>query len=196
MIKEKPITIEEFEALPQEQQRVVIAQDVINRISTRQYHPHSGSYVTSFKTLDDSMPEDDTDIKSTIDNIRECDVCAIGALLMSSIIFKNSITYGDIRNNREGRAFCAHQKIRSIFASLFSAQQLSLIEIAFEGQSSNDGGYCNYGRMAMNGGVDVVDSATVRKTIAEYNIKNGYDEKANLLSIMQNIVDNNGTFKP
>lgn len=110
--------------------RVMIAQDVLERIRLQQFRPYGGTVCTITMEAYNSMKI------SSFDSAREtmlrpdfrCNVCAKGAMLMSYVGRVNRLTVADTMcNYRHNNA--AFQQLREIF----SEYQLALIEAAFEG---------------------------------------------------------------
>lgn len=116
--------------------------------------------------LDDTARYDD-DVQKNFDSV-SCNTCALGALFMSHVKFCNNIKFGDIRN-----ITYVTPQLRTL-EQYFPKEQLSLIETAFEGSS-------------------YLYLCEETKEAEEFHKKYKNDEER-LIAIMENIIDNKGTF--
>lgn len=173
-----------FEYLPLNLQRIKVAKDIITQIKAEKYTIEDGIYVR----FNGEINKGD-DIKSTFfDGKKHCEVCALGACLMSIVHFKNTLKYNEIERGRE---FVEDKKVARLLQDVFSLYQLALIEFVFE-----EG---NAFYAAMNDfNLDLKD----QKRCYLFRIENyrghtrlGRNENL-LLAIMENIILNNGTFIP
>ena len=100
---------------------------------------------------------------------QKCRVCAIGALFIAHVLREDRCRF----NTDFGKSEIVLQ-----LANVFSASQLNLIEAAFE---------CWHSPMRANPELVVATN---------FGLRHGTDPKDRLRAIMQNIVDNRGTFRP
>lgn len=155
------------EMTPQEA-RIAIAQDVIKQL--KYYKVQSVYCELPREIFDDIVKYNDKDAKEEWEQIKNCEVCGIGACFLSYVHLFNNTTIGDL----VGPNFYT---ISSKLNGIFSMEQLECIENAFEGY--------RYG------------SKTI-KTLAFYERHSNErsDRKGLLKQIMLNIIENNGTFIP
>ena len=115
------ITEKEFNSLPASVRRQLIALDVIDSIIASSYIPKTGSYIeTSFDSFDKSIKESPKE---------KCEVCQLGALIISLCKTTNDLTYKDAERALWGGSIeLQYEK----FDKLFSQKQFFYIESAFE----------------------------------------------------------------
>ena len=154
------------------QKRVMIAQDVIARVEAENLIAKTGTLVEIGDFDDDSLP-----LKEAINSQEaSCSVCAKGSLLCAFVGRVNKFTIDDIT---EDCILSIDGKVHRKLKELFTPVQLDLMEIAFEGKS--------YLMIAQED----------RSIIGALNFYGKYDfQKERLLAIMQNLILNQGTFKP
>lgn len=176
------MTTKQFNKLGKAEQRVLIAQDVLANIKSKVYIPKEGVY------FDDSLLirelGSNADIQQNFDKIKECEVCAMGSCLLSTIKFKDSITTTDLKDMPLHRT----SKESDLIVEVFSENQLALIETAFERRYSTEGHWSS-----VIGGV-LTTIKEVNKAI-KFGMKYANDTNK-LIGIMKNIIKNNGTFIP
>lgn len=176
-----------FRKLSKPRQRVWIARDVISQIRSRQLIPkHGVGYMvlgdytrnSQFNAL--CMKEDPSDIREFIgDDV--CHVCGIGGTFIAALKLADELTFKDINQTQDD------QIMRDYLRSWFSDVQIALIECAFE---RNDAYLQKVGsRERRNKNHDAASRA--RNFGFEFDRP---DQR--LIAIMQNIIDNDGTFKP
>jgi hypothetical protein len=109
-----------FWKMPEKQQRVEIAKDVLLQLKAKNYLAQPGTYVHSDTLNDLELQQEPFDFQQTLlIKSPECEVCGIGALFCSIARVGDRISYRD-----------------NIFHSLklvFDRDQIDLIEGAFEG---------------------------------------------------------------
>ena len=161
-----------FNALPHNKQRVEIAKDVLKWISLGKLKPTAGSYlwIPNKKTriVKTNNPEGSFQDLVMRDSFK-CDVCAKGALFVCAVARKDKV----LNNNTRGmnNSSILAEKLGGVF----SAEQLALIEAEFEG-SMLDSDFDDPGFMP--------------------SLSKSLSDRMRLIAIMQNIIKNNGTFKP
>jgi phosphoribosylformylglycinamidine (FGAM) synthase-like enzyme len=160
----------EFKKATKAQKRVMIAQDVLAQLKAKRYVAESGCWV---KPNIDSAWEQKLSHHDSVQElfieqkIESCNVCALGGLFMSCTNFASS-ELGDL---------IEEVKLSNKLNSIFSVKQLKLIESYFE---ENDGYF-------------YINSQYDR--IKAFCDKHPSDKKR-LQLIMENIVENEGTFVP
>lgn len=155
----------EFEDLSPKQQRVMLAKDVIAQLKQKKLIAESGVFIEN--------GSNDGDV---------CSVCAIGALTISYLtlcpkVISRNVLFDtlDLEDSNASRL-----TIQSILAPYFDVEQLELIEAVFEETTAYantaDVDYAaNYGRYMR----------IIRQVGTDHDM---------LILIMQNIIDNDGTF--
>lgn len=160
-----------FEQLSQKEQRIAIAKDVIAQIEAKQIIPQTGKFVY-YGLIHES---------GTIRRMKECEVCALGALVASTLEKgKSSKSLREYFNDntfntthpREART-----NIHTILAPYFSSDQLDEIEASFEVTAS----------------YAITRTWRTEKASVMFD-KNYLPPNERLKTIMQNIIDNDGVF--
>jgi len=172
---------EEFKKATKAQKRIMIAKDVLAQIKAKRYFPESGEWVKPLWSSDQKSIDIKLDPNSSVKDafkskaINSCQVCALGGLFMSCTNLNNNTTVGDLtKESYIGDLVADDDKISNGLNRIFTQKQLILIESYFEGSQ----GYFK--------GDDV-------KTFVFLET---YNDDERLKMITQNIIDNNGTFKP
>ncbi len=169
---------EKFKKATKAQKRVMIAQDVLAQIKTKRYVAESGCWVQpNIKAACEKNLKDEDSVQELFakKKIKSCNVCALGGLFMSCINLNNNTTVEDLKKEFYiGDFVYDDSKISNGLNRIFTQKQLILIETYFEG---------GQGYFKGDG----------EKTLA---FLANYDDDERLEMIMQNIIDNNGTFKP
>ena len=164
-----------FNSLTKAEQRVLIAKDVIAQIKAKRYKPNSGRYMIIYNGFDNNES-----VQKHVDEI-DCVCCALGACLISTTKFKNKLTFGNISAVR------ANGDVWGLLKNIFTPKQLAMIEYAFEVNYQGD-------RVAERYFSHCISDNLIRKSI-KFGV-NYFTERARMVGIMQNIINNNGTFKP
>lgn len=177
---------EAFNKLSKPQKRVEIAKDVIAQIKAEKYAATFGEYISTYD-LSDIM--DNSVNKRSLQPLLltknySCSVCQKGALFLSTVRKRNKFlvrTSYDIPSSSDS--------IETEISDIFTKNQLDLMEVAFEleicgGATDNpylDNGFRNPTKIA-------------QKAI-DFGEKYDYS-KDRMIAICQNLINNNGTFKP
>ena len=166
-------TNSEYKKATKAQKRVMIAQDILDRMDLAQLRADEGTFVNIKGTM-----EDDCSIKQELEkgNIKECKVCAKGAILMGIIGRENKVSYGflleiDVENKTD-------------VEKVFSKRQLDIMEAAFEGDD-----VCTMQWNELD-----EESPTYDKAMSFYEKNHNSEDR--LRGIATNIIENKGTFKP
>jgi hypothetical protein len=197
------------------EKRVLIAKDVIAQIKAKKIKPESGTFVSVEKVkgfissseadkrtgawnyamnrLSDSAGSE-ADVRHLYleNTIQQCSCCALGGLFMSCTLYNNNTTVDNLSYAGDdiGDLLVGASHAESLPNGLnkfFSLAQLKLIEQTFEGDNG-----------AVLSGMDDGTGETVDEFSPQAEaFYNKYKKpKDRLVAIMQNIVKNNGTFKP
>ena len=187
--KPRVMSLEKFNTLSKAEQRILIAKDVIAQIKANKYKPAPGIYVTLKipKSLDITK-----DAKSNLENVENCVVCGVGACLVSTVKFKNTLTLHDL--DHPTSSYKDSTKAAKLLKSVFPPSQLALIETAFERE------YCegsHWSSEPVDGG-GIGGKLTDKQAYKAENFGDNYWDSSTkrLLAIMENIITNAGTFKP
>jgi hypothetical protein len=199
----KPISIakknKRFKAMTKPEQRVAIAKDVIAQIKLKRIKALPLTYLVTNPTDDSDIRgdqilcgvADDTELQSVFkEKITSCNCCAKGAIFLAAVErFNNLPINWKTRPFMHGGGYFSGELVTKHLGEYFSAEQLNMIEGAFEGF------YLGHNR-------------TTREKIYKYATKHGCDvlgdrdenfqyetAEDRLLAIMKNIVRNKGTFK-
>lgn len=122
------MTTEEFDALPIERQRVVIAQDLIERLNAKKFIAEARTYFEA--PLNSRDP--DVQIRDAIAGV-ECRGCQIGGLFACAIDLHNALRIGDVQVFGRIRNTVHDDSMRDYLTPWFSRQTLAELEEAFEG---------------------------------------------------------------
>lgn len=176
--KEKVYTVEEFNALPKDKQKVIIAKDVIAQLNANKYVASKGNWIKALvgHNLEGS-------VRDNFDEIESCTVCALGACLLSAVKYKNELEFSDLNNN----SFTQNSKVANLFTSIFTPSELKIIEGAFEGGNNA------YTKMSFKVTAPKTTGEELTKFHKFYNSYENDDQR--LRALMQGIIDNNGEVK-
>jgi hypothetical protein len=161
--------------------RIAIAKDVIKHLDSKKLNAKSGAYCI-FKSEAGQPPLSESDGGSDLrgllsTKVHHCDVCAKGAMFIAHVMRFNEVKLpsADWAYFDPARAFNGESFVTSPL-QYFDEDQLDLIEAAFEGD-------------------DVQGSLSEEETddAESFSLSHENDDER-LRAIMQNIVDNGGTF--
>lgn len=166
----------------QRKDAVQIAEDVLAQLKTRKYVASAGAGV--YVRLEGAIKNPEAyygDYVPVVASLRtfltkhatkkSCHVCALGACFLANVERRNKVELKEVINKSDRETFTSNLK------TIFSAEQMDLIEVAFE--------------------VDSVHSRTDVDTQDALYFGNRYDtDDQRLKAIMRNIIKNNGEFIP
>ena len=164
--------------------RVAIAEDVIKTLAVGRMTAVQAGYFN----LDVWTKASDDSFEAAALSVRDkgktrCRVCAIGAAAICAVGLYNDAPVMESIWRTAGY-YVPHdtdsESMREVLARWFTRKQLDLIECAFEMSDEHE-----------EGG----SSESVRETAVYFGEDYG-EPRERLEAIMQNIIDNNGTFKP
>lgn len=177
-----------FQKLTKGQKRVAVAQDVIASLKSGQIKAIQGTWAEPLRR-ENFVPEDKEVEFCEVLNKTKCKCCGLGALFVEAVKrfdkFKSVVAVDDY-------------DIYHYLKKIFSEEQLDMIECSFE---------CGDGVNKEGSFKDAIPSiSSYGEYCYEYNSKT-YDRcvrfgktfktpRLRMTAIMQNIVNNNGTFKP
>lgn len=170
----KPLTIEEFNALTKPQQRILVARDVLEQLKIGKYQAKRTYFSVAW------IKDSKADLRTNFDNLGTCNVCGLGACMLSLTRFKNQLTVED--------ALSSGVKPMTLLRTVFTRKQLALIEYAYEMGSPGQWTHKSINRFTN------FLSLWMSKRFGERHGEG--DANARMVAIMRNIVNNNGTFVP
>lgn len=193
---------------------VQLASDVLERLDAGKLHTHGGHYLhprysATHATPDSfwrSLPGDN--LQPVVDIIEAgCNVCAAGSLFLSYIRLKNNITGQQLLENAGGGGGGQGTALfTATLQTIFSAEQLALIEAAFERNTACPLSHCQTNNPELRDGQhpSVKERQFCEAMLSavafgrQFCNTDGLECRPSecLAAIMQNIVDNNGIFKP
>lgn len=194
-------TIEQYKKMTAAQKRVTIAKDVVAALNSKIYIANHSQYIKQMQ-LDGEVMELGwmgahrlDDIQQALPKIKECEVCAMGACIMSITKYENRLTFDDIGKTTDSMSSTTAEVVQEVF----SANQLAMIEIMFEGYYSGvehpiTNKICNgdnYGRDKLGAEVSGEDAQMCMRFHSKYD-----NDDKRMRAIMQHIVDNAGDIVP
>ncbi len=173
----------EIKSAGKAQRRELIAKDAMEWVGRGLIEPYSGTYF-SMSAIDCQLPNDYENPGQLHDQILEraaegdpCESCALGSMLVAFCLRFNNIEIGEELDYD----LVLTRYDMFVLGEIFDADQLALIETAFE----------TLDRVSHFGNL------TYRQHLSAANFGNQYEsDRERFFAIMRNIVKNNGTFKP
>ncbi len=188
-----------FNTMSKAQKRVKIAQDVIAQITAGKLHPGKGTWLLFGVIDDDGIGKEITRYVSGKTEVRDvikeqtCTACALGSLFTCAVNLHDKLPVKNLFANRYMRADDTAKVSFSetdilYLKKFFTPYQLALIEAAFElGQES----------LFRYAGDQHPLFKHDNRRVHAYTFGRQYTDSANrLLAIMENIIENEGTFNP
>lgn len=161
---------ESFGKMTMMEKRVALAKDVLASIKAKKYISSPGTYVSLIKNkcgYDDSI---DHTMENLMDTQVTCEVCAIGSLFVSKFKLTKKTEFDGMDDD---------DMIASM-SGIFGMKALRKLEYFFEGRDVAD---------------EFSTDAKLEDDVLSFtSIKANRDPETRLVSIMQNIIDNNGNF--
>lgn len=179
----------EFESASPEKKRVMIAQDVIRFLDQERILAYPGTYFNVPELSFGAMRKINKEIElcEVLREVKECELCAIGGMFYSAVMNHNNLKVSDVYSIERlylgisDGIFISGLKLVDYLEKFFSRKMLRLIETAFEGDVVED----------------VFSDSDVPEVLAAIAFYNRYDDpKEIMIAIMENIINNNGEFKP
>lgn len=161
---------------PSKEKRIAIAKDVIKQV---RYLKISPSYYINMipichyiDRLEEKGKSYDSNAQKHLKELRKCEVCALGSMLLSHIKLFNSVEITDIFSDFE----CMDNHL-----NYFTEKQLILIELAFMG-------------VMVRFGPTSLSEKEFNHCLRWRHLI--IDEKQRVIAIMKNIIKNDGEFIP
>lgn len=182
----------------QQQLAVEIAKDALALLASEKIQPESGKYFSIY--FGETIWEGD-DVKSTfttlIEESGECEVCALGAMMLATTLRKNELTYLDLRK------LAYTEKSQQMLLTVLTPIQMALIEASFEGSYNNETLLedvyedCSAIRIAKKLGDNAITRLSNTNELACRTFYYNYrDQESRFIAIMENIINNQGVFIP
>lgn len=184
------MTKSKFNKLSKAKQRIVVAQDVLDRIALKQIIPQGGSFC-SINTHDDEEHGGMVQVSELVKEIdRKCYACAKGGLFLAYIGIVNNYSADifDFEHFHDSQELDSEEMKK--LSKVFTPKQLSLIETTFEGKG-------------FSWNVQLTDDEHIKcnKFYKKYAFKKGSPEYGDfpdrtkvLKAICNNIIKKNGIF--
>lgn len=179
-----------FWELSKAEKRVAIAKDVLRQIDDKRIHVKQDMYFELGR-----VPKEVEDkLDKFLENSPPCTVCALGACFASMVILGDRVSISSVVSLRyyDGKYIPTERlddtRFRIMLRRAFTSTQISLIESAFEKFNAYD----------MDGNGFKIGEGNYGPSY-DRAIEFGHKIKSNrkrLIAIMENIIENKGTFKP
>lgn len=188
-----------FAGLTVEQKRIEIAKDVIVQLEAGKYTTKGGYFSLKGENLmyDQERYKEEfskiTELQTLIDLPEAtCQVCGIGAVFASKVRLGDNCKMEHSEHNCDLEdaidAFVSRDSLVEQLNGIFDPIQCDLIEAAFEGTTT----YAESDVSEMTD--DEIDDYSDKLAYAERMYRHNTDRDDIMRRIMQNIIDNNGTF--
>ena len=125
-----------FRKLTLRQQRIKVVRDVIRQLSDGTLVASPGTYA---KFIAPKRMKPDSQLNEILESIPKCEVCGVGGIFLATVKLNNELTVEDVnRRSSYGtitagvRSSMGDSVMRDYLKKWFSAEQLALIETAFE----------------------------------------------------------------
>ena len=179
----------ELNKLPKKEQKIVIARDIIAQVKANKYIANPDQYVSNVRHKKQGwvVPCSNmsfNDVKEEWNNIEECEVCMIGACIMSITQYKNKLRFRDLPTGINQITDDGLMLLKSVFSS----KELTMIEVMFEGYYHN---YTdNMGRDKMNATITTAQAEACKTFYKKY----AKDADKRMIAICNHIIKH-GTVK-
>jgi hypothetical protein len=167
-----------FDALPLHEQAIAVAKDVINQLDDHKYLAETGNYVFYTGSRLD-LPQSFQEVLETTQS--RCEVCALGGMFVSTARLRNRISTQQALMNVSDVMVHAIEDI-------FPEKELRAIEFVFEGYNASHYDFTYEETNALVNYAEVVRGGVLKEL--PWPDRKG----VHMRRIMQNIIDNDGTF--
>lgn len=159
------------------EQAVAVARDVLKRLEGQKLTLKAGRYIRQVRDFGDWLRMcESEDIRPHLDEVESvCEVCALGALLMSKARLYNAVRGRDLVDYLGDRQ-------KTNLAAVFGRESLLLIEVAFEQNASAVRSASALGAAALNEAVAFTSPCL--------------SPRDRLRAILENVIANDGEFVP
>jgi hypothetical protein len=174
------------------EKRVTLAKDVILQLELQRLIAYSGDYICGLNlTFDENgkLIKNDVELQSILPT-QTCRVCAKGAFFIADIMRRDKMKISEAKHG------IGNEKIVRRLSDIFTRNQLDLIETAFEKSVIYEENETLMEEKVIKstGDVDYIYTPLAKKAIS---FGKKYKDTTNrMIAIMNNIIKNNGEFKP
>ena len=191
-----------FAAATPAQRRVMIAKDVLAQIKARRLRPRAGKWLDVGVAAEIRLAAQQLDASVAqlflAKDMPACECCALGSLFMGCALTSDKTTFSDfVTASASLDEAIENPEQKSVLTRYFSPAQLRTIEMAFEdglGAFEFESEEDSWNRTLSDNTEDPTLSPRDAKLHAWR--KRYPKDRDCLIAIMQNIIDNGGTFKP
>lgn len=176
---------EAFEEMSPEQKRVLIAQDVLDQLDAERFYAKRGNWVNALGLSNLRNKREEDLQKFFLNDLPSCHVCGLGALFTCAVERANKLPVHQFLNSGGLNGTLEGLNGSPMFTYLqgfFDQKQLDAIEVAFEqGQ----------GFVKMKEHPNLTDEEYLGAVSFCFKVN---DHRKRMEMIMENIIENNGTF--
>lgn len=169
--------------------RVAIAKDVIEQVNALKFIPVVGAYCHFINDVPCNGP-----LQEQLSELGGCGVCAIGSLLVSHARLSNAVEWRCEPHESGPKAAFFYEALKDVF----SWDQLQMIESAYEVREASCLARALVKEALKREDPKIEASINFGLKFGTFNEKSDNPDQWNkrLIGIMQNIIDNDGEFKP
>ena len=172
-----------FLKMDKPKKRVAVARDVIAALQAKKIQAKQGNWVNLGvgKKQERLLPGGKQLRDVIIENSPTCTACALGAMFVCAVMRKDALTVEECRSY--DNLNLDYDNIADYLRAFFAEPQLEMIEVAFEKGTGAFWGDVAYADVSSKG----------RAALFGKQHKTAEDR---MVAIMQNIISNDGTFRP
>jgi hypothetical protein len=181
--------------------RIAVAKDVLARIALRKLELRIGSYITlrNCKWLEPeactkdrkelgALFDETSDLQTVVDQLEaKCAVCLRGAAVLSKARVLDKIPMRKVLDAR-GEVTLGQGDTTDLLSDIFDPKQLDLFEAAFERVTHLGGGWCT--------DEELLEAQAFGTRHTNYDATDEEDAASITVAVMQNLIDNDGVFRP
>lgn len=178
-----------FQKMTPEQKRVAIAKDVLASIRSKRITPEKGTYLEMASDKQDPFGYE-TPLAAQVRDLvvgGKCTACAVGSMFLCAVERHDDLTVAEASDRVD-----ISLGMKQFLARFFDYDQIALIESAFERAAYLS---IESGRQPPRAGAAILFG---RAAVAGMNVDADYRKcaRVTMRAIMENIVENGGTFVP
>lgn len=160
--------------------RIELANDILIYLKEGVFDVISNQYIKFGSQISNREIRENVTLKYLLKK-NTCKVCALGAFLAAKALCDNNICVNDLELNHYEDSVFRRWQINSHLLEIFPQDQIDMIELAYEGHQYN------------RNDLPALLYQFALKFYADHVDKSPRDR---MIAIMENIIKNNGTFKP
>lgn len=178
---------EEFNALPKREKAVLVAKDILKYVNKRVYKPITGCYIR-YPELKRPIPVGEQQLQKHLSKIKDCHVCAIGSIILSSIRLGNEVTTSDLDLHYSIglNQIKKSKRVTNLLKSVFDKKTLLIIENCFESVIEEGD---RVGKHIFGATLTEEEERKCSSFYAQFN-----SSTDRLIAICNNIIENGGKF--